>query len=154
MRHAIAFAGLSLLLIAGCKPQVEGPKGISFALSFPENSAQEPQDGRLILLLSRDMTREPRTHASEDEVPFAPYMFGMNVEGMAPGKPIDFDAHAFGWPAASMAALPPGDYYVQAVLNRYETFHLADGRVLKLPPEKGEGQQWAHKPGNLGCAKC
>jgi hypothetical protein len=35
------------------------------------------------------------------------------------------------------------------VLNRYEVFHLADGRTLKLPPDKGEGQQWWHKPGNL-----
>jgi len=35
------------------------------------------------------------------------------------------------------------------VLNRYETFHLADGRVLKLPPDKGERQNWAEKPGNL-----
>ena len=38
---------------------------------------------------------------------------------------------------------------MQAVLNRYETFHLADGRVLELPPDRGEGQQWARKPGNL-----
>jgi hypothetical protein len=35
------------------------------------------------------------------------------------------------------------------VLNRYETFHLADGRVLELAPDRGEGQQWASKPGNL-----
>jgi hypothetical protein len=35
------------------------------------------------------------------------------------------------------------------VLNRYELFRLGDGRVLKLPPDKGEGQQWARKPGNL-----
>ena len=46
-------------------------------------------------------------------------------------------------------ALPPGDYTVQAVLNRYETFHRADGSTIKLPPDQGEGQQWNHKPGNL-----
>jgi hypothetical protein len=57
--------------------------------------------------------------------------------------------NAFGWPAAHLSAIPSGDYYVQAVLNRYETFHLADGRTLELPPDKGEGQQWANKPGNL-----
>ena len=38
---------------------------------------------------------------------------------------------------------------MQAVLNRYETFHLGDGRVLELPPDKGEGQHWERKPGNL-----
>jgi len=40
-----------------------------------------------------------------------------------------------------------GDYWVQAVLNIYETFHLGDGRTLKLPPDKGEGQHWADEAG-------
>jgi hypothetical protein len=35
------------------------------------------------------------------------------------------------------------------VLNVYETFHRADGRVVKLPMDQGEGQQWDRKPGNL-----
>jgi hypothetical protein len=68
---------------------------------------------------------------------------------LAPAHAANFNDNAFGWPAAHLAALPTGDYLVQAVLNRYETFHLADGRILKLPPDKGEGQQWAKKPGNL-----
>jgi hypothetical protein len=38
---------------------------------------------------------------------------------------------------------------VQALLNRYETFHRSDGHVVKLPPDMGEGQQWYAKPGNL-----
>ena len=42
----------------------------------------------------------------------------------------------------------PGDYLVQAVFNVYEQFHLADGRNLWLPPDKGEGQHWNSKPGN------
>ena len=76
-------------------------------------------------------------------------MFGLNVDGLAPGAEAVLDDKAFGWPAAHLSAIPTGDYYVQAVLNRYETYHLADGRTLKLPPDKGEGQQWARKPGNL-----
>ena len=55
------------------------------------------------------------------------------------------DDGAFGWPARKLSQLPAGDYLVQAVLNRYETYHLADGRILKLAPDKGEGQQWAHQ---------
>jgi hypothetical protein len=38
---------------------------------------------------------------------------------------------------------------VQAMLNRYETFRRSDGHVVKLPPDKWEGQQYARKPGNL-----
>jgi hypothetical protein len=34
-------------------------------------------------------------------------------------------------------------------LNRYKDFHLADGKVVSLPPDRGEGQQWNRKPGNF-----
>ncbi len=45
--------------------------------------------------------------------------------------------------------MPPGDYYVQAVLNIYQTYHLSNGHTVELPPDKGEGQHWNSKPGNL-----
>lgn len=35
---------------------------------------------------------------------------------------------------------------MQAFLNRYETFRMGEGRVLKLPPDQGEGQQWRETP--------
>ncbi len=54
---------------------------------------------------------------------------------------------AFRFPA--VADLPAGTYRLQAVLNRYETFELSTGHTVKLPPDKGEGQQWNRKPGNL-----
>ena len=45
--------------------------------------------------------------------------------------------------------VPPGDYYVQAVLNIYQTFHRANGTTVKLAPDRGEGQHWNLAPGNL-----
>jgi hypothetical protein len=121
----------------------------SFAVSFPAARSSEPLDGRVILLLSRDLSREPRSHVAAEEPLSSPHIFGLNVDAVAPGQLVVLGDQAFGWPAQRLSALPAGDYLVQAVLNRYETFHLADGRVLKLPPDQGEGQQWASKPGNL-----
>jgi hypothetical protein len=95
------------------------------------------------------MTREPRLHVAPNETLAVPYFFGQNVGALAPGARIAVGQSAFGWPAAALSAVPAGDYLVQAVLNRYETFRLADGRVLELPPDRGEGQQWALKPGNF-----
>src|SRR5271170_2730484 len=126
-----------------------GAAGAEISISYPAALGPGPLDGRIILLLSRDLTREPRTHVEPDEPLASPYIFGLNVEGLAPAHAVVLDDHAFGWPAAHLSSLPPGDYLVQAVLNRYETYHLGDGRVLKLPPDKGEGQQWVKKPGNL-----
>ncbi|HEY5206351.1 MAG TPA: hypothetical protein VIJ63_17385 [Roseiarcus sp.] len=124
-------------------------RGESFTVSFPATRSAGALDGRIILLVSPDLRREPRTHVSPDELLDAPFMFGLSVDHLAPGASVVFDDGAFGWPARRLSALPAGDYLVQAVLNRYETFHLADGRTLKLPPDEGEGQQWAQKPGNL-----
>ena len=137
---------------AGAKAPVVAPReraGASFTVSFPAKRSAQPLDGRVILLLSRDLTREPRTHVEADEPLTSPYVFGLNVDGLAPGRAVSLDDHAFGWPVQKLSQVPAGDYLVQAVLNRYETFHLADGRTLKLPPDRGEGQQWAKKPGNL-----
>lgn len=124
-------------------------RSTSFSVSFPVTRGEISLDGRVIVLLSTDFSREPRTHVDPDDPLISPYLFGLNVEGLKAAQTVVLDEAAFGWPARHLSQLPEGDYYVQAVLNRYETFHLADGRVLKLPPDRGEGQQWAQKPGNL-----
>jgi hypothetical protein len=126
--------------------RAEGP---SFAVSFPAARSPTPLDGRVVLLVSRDFAREPRTHIAPNEPLDSPYLFGLNLSSLAPGREAVIDDAAFGWPASRLSQLPSGDYFVQAVLNRYEVYHLSDGRVLELPPDKGEGQQWARKPGNL-----
>ena len=38
---------------------------------------------------------------------------------------------------------------MQALLHRYETFKRGDGYTVKMPMDRGEGQQWAQAPGNL-----
>ena len=149
MRVVVAIAALALIWTATGSAAGAPAKGLEFAVGFPASQSSVALDGRVILLLSRDLTREPRLHVEANEPLATPYLFGLNVEGLTPGSNAVLNDNAFGWPAAHLSAIPSGDYYVQAVLNRYETFHLADGRTLKLPPDKGEGQQWANKPGNL-----
>ena len=155
------FALPSFGIISGGTPRSEAkkkeekPKGpaasksTSFGVSFPATRSAAALDGRLILLVSRDFSREPREHVDPDDPLVSPYIFGLNVENMGAGQVVVMDDAAFGWPARRLSELPDGEYFVQAVLNRYETFHLGDGRVLKLAPDKGEGQNWALKPGNL-----
>ena len=121
-----------------------------FEIDLPAALRDGPQDGRLLLILApadQSPAEEPRflVNWDGDAIPF----FGLDVEGWKPGSRRRIDDAAYGFPLRSLAALPPGDYRVQAFLNRYETFRLADGRVLKLPPDRGEGQQWREKPGNL-----
>jgi len=146
MRLAVMIAGLALAFAA---TDARGQAGPSFRIQFPAAQSNAPLDGRLVLLLAHDASPEPRLQVDPDAPLKTPFMFGQTVDGMKPGQAVVMGAGAFGWPAASLAALKPGDYVVQAVLNRYELFHRADGSTVKLPPDKGEGQNWAIKPGNL-----
>jgi hypothetical protein len=45
--------------------------------------------------------------------------------------------------------LPPGDYFVQALLNVYTEFHRADGHVIWAHMDQWEGQNFDLSPGNL-----
>ena len=120
---------------------------LRFAVTFPRERSAAPIDGRLLLLISADTTEEPRFQISDG--PNTQLVFGVDVDGWRPGEERVVDAGAFGYPLRSLAELPRGTYRVQALVNRYETFRRGDGRTVKLPPDRGEGQQWNRKPGNL-----
>ena len=111
-------------------------------------------DGRLLVLLSKDTSREPRLSIdSEFQVTkvssTTTEVFGTNVDGLQPDGTVVLDDRALGFPVASLDRIPPGAYHVQAVLNVYETFHRKDGHVVKLPMDRWDGQRWSTKPGNL-----
>ena len=76
-------------------------------------------------------------------------IFGIDVEGWRPGEAKVFDASVLGFPLESLAQVPAGTYRAQALLHLYETFRRADGHTVKLPMDRGEGQQWSRAPGNL-----
>lgn len=123
------------------------PTPFRFAISFTKTMSEQAQDGRLILILAGNDKSEPRFQVGEGLN--AQPVFGIDVNGMTPGQEVIIDEKAYGFPFESLNQLPDGDYYVQAVVNRYETFKLKTGHTVKLPPDKGEGQQWNRKPGNF-----
>ena len=106
----------------------------------------KPLNGHLILVIAKTNKSEPRMQLSETYD--SAQGFGVDVENLAPGTPLVIDSTTFGYPRRSLADLEAGDYYVQAVFNVYEQFHLASGKTVWLPPDKGEGQHWNEKPGN------
>jgi hypothetical protein len=126
----------------------EGESPIEIGVSFGPGLSREPLDGRLLLLLSVDDSEDPRFQISDTSVN-TQQAFGIDVEGMKPGEERVFDSCVLGYPLESLAILRAGTYNVQALLHRYETFRRADGHVVKLPMDRGEGQQWNRAPGNL-----
>ena len=119
----------------------------SFEVLLPRSLADEPLDGRLLLLLSTDDSAEPRFQISDG--PNTQLVFGIDVNNWVPGTRRRFDVHSFGYPFESLRDVPAGEYRVQILLHKYETFVRADGHTVKLPMDRGEGQQWNRAPGNL-----
>jgi hypothetical protein len=118
-----------------------------FSVTYPQAVADGPLTGRLLLIFATGGAEEPRHQLAwdGDAIPF----YGMDVEAWKPGQKKVFNARTDGFPLRSLDELPPGEYRVQAVLNRYEPHVRGDGRTLWLPPDRGEGQVWHRKPGNL-----
>jgi hypothetical protein len=134
------------LFLAGCLAAV-APLRAQISVSFPASVSSKALDGRVLLLLSTDPSAEPRMQINDTMQ--SQIVFGTTVDGLAPGQPVTITAEAAGYPIRSLSKVPPGDYYIQAVLNIYETFHRADGTTVKLAPDRGEGQHWNLAPGNL-----
>ncbi len=116
-------------------------------ITYPAKYSNQPLDGRLLLLLSNNNSTEPRFQVVDG--PQTQLAFGIDVENWKAGESKTITATAFGYPIQSLAQVPPGEYYIQALLHKYETFHRKDGHVVKLPMDRGEGQQWNQAPGNL-----
>jgi hypothetical protein len=119
----------------------------SFSVSFSARQSSQPLDGRLLLILSNDPSQEPRMQI--DDSPRSQIVFGITVDAWQPGAPALVDKKAAGYPIQSLRDVPPGEYTVQALLNKYETFHRSDGKTVKLHMDQGEGQHWNISPGNL-----
>jgi hypothetical protein len=119
----------------------------SFAISVAPTVGNVPLDGRLLLILAPGDGREPRFQVSPGVD--ASQVLGIDVAALSPGEDAVIDAGVFGYPIESLRDVPAGRYYVQAVLHRYETFHLSTGHTVKLPMDRGEGQNWSRAPGNL-----
>lgn len=139
----LAFAAL----LAPVAQLQSDPGNLKFAISFPAASSKDAIDGRMLLLISKNDSREPRFQINEDLT--TQQVFGVNVDRLKPGAEAVIGANAFGYPIKGLSQLKPGDYWVQGLLHRYETFRRSDGHTVKLPMDRGEGQQWNRAPGNL-----
>jgi hypothetical protein len=125
----------------------DSASGPSFTIRFDAALADQPQDGRLLLMLSNTDRDEPRFLV--DNSLDTQLIYGRNVSDWSADAGMLIDAAHIGFPINTLTDLPPGRYYVQALLNRYKDFTLSNGKTVSLPPDQGEGQQWNQKPGNF-----
>jgi len=150
LRQVRLLAFLSVLLASPLAAQTGPAKPLVFELSFEKELAATPVDGHILVIISKDDGHEAASDGfGVIEGVESQQAFGVDVDSLSPGAVARVDAGTLGYPLESLRQLVPGEYTVQAVLNVYETFHLGNGKIVKLAPDKGEGQHWQTKPGNF-----
>jgi hypothetical protein len=143
--------GVSLVLAAipaaQTHPAPAAPSGVKFEISFIPQIHDGPVTGRAFVMITRsiDKEKEPRLQIGRTGVPF----FGRDVERLEPEKTVTIDAGDLGTPVDSLADVPAGDYFVQAVVVPYTEFRRADGHVVWMHDDQWEGQRWNRAPGTL-----
>jgi hypothetical protein len=142
-RFRVALIAMALVWSSPARAAIP-ERGPRFAITAP---GKAPLTGRMLLLISTDDTAEPRLQITDG--PKTQQVFGIDVTDHAPGTPAVIDGSVLGYPLERMRDLKAGTYNVQALLDRYETFRRADGHIVLLPMDHGEGRQWNRSPGNL-----
>src|SRR5512138_2544154 len=119
----------------------------SFRLTFPAATHSTPITGRAFVFIARTNKEEPRLQSGPDRSsePF----FGADITALAPGQAVTIDRATLGFPIASLAKLPAGEYYVQGLILPYTEFHRKDGHTIWAHMDAGEGQRFNASPGSL-----
>ncbi|HEV2493346.1 MAG TPA: alpha/beta hydrolase-fold protein [Terriglobia bacterium] len=144
LRVEMALAVILCLLMVG---PARGASNVKFEISFPADVHSQSITGRVFVMLSRQPDPEPRLEVGGWQDP--PPLFGVDVNQLRPGAVTVIDGRTLGYPLRSLAQIPAGDYYVQALVNVYSEFHRSDGHVIWAHMDRWEGQQFNRSPGNL-----
>ena len=116
-------------------------------VTFNNKLSNESFDGRLLVMISKDGSKEPRFQINDTED--TGILVGKNVENWKSGNVEGFNSKTLAYPIENLGELDNGEYYIQALLHKYETFNLSNGKTVKLPMDQGEGQHWNTSPKNI-----
>src|SRR5215472_12530016 len=94
---------------------------LRFEISFARDLSAGPVDGRVLLMISTDGKQEPRLQFFGERTWQAQQLFGVDAEALQPEQPAVIDGSVLGFPMKSLDEIRPGNYFVQALLNRYTT---------------------------------
>ena len=122
-----AVFGSALAFVAGAEPKPT-ETALRFEVALAKDLKAEPRDGRLLVVLERGTRGQPMRRIGGTGLGAAP-LLGRDVNAFAPGMSVTVDQNAAIFPIGHLAALPAGDYVVQAV--------FATNRDLNLPNAPG-----------------
>jgi len=140
MRHAAIAASIVIALTAGAA-FAQAPR---FEVTFTPMASAGPVTGRLMLIISKSAEPEPRLALSMR----GPAILGLDIDQLKPGQPVIVDDGAMAYPKL-LSEIPPGDYFVQAVINVYHEVHRSDGKTIWVHMNDGTIEFFSTAAGNL-----
>src|SRR5277367_2552667 len=79
---------------------VAAPPSLQFTVSIARSISTAPLDGRLLLVLAKERTREPRMQVSD--LDSTAEVLGVDVQALAPGQSVTLDRAVLGYPVTSL----------------------------------------------------
>lgn len=137
-------ARLVAILVAAFPISHAAAQAPRFEVTFDQSVSASPITGRLIVAVSKNANPEPRLTIA----PNGPAVFGVDIEQLAPGRVAVVDDAAIGFPAR-LSALPPGEYFVQAIVNVYEQSRRSDGHTIWVKLNDGRQEFFNNAAGNI-----
>jgi Putative esterase len=122
-------AGAPLLIACFIASSALAQPAVKISVKIPDDAQPEHAEGRLLLVLGKRSSPEPRRMIGETGMDAAP-LFGRDVGDARPGASYDFDDSAAAFPIDKLSSVPPGEYFAQAVLHT--------NRDLNLPCAPGD----------------
>ena len=143
VNRVLASAFLFAIIFNGCALK----ENVFFEVSYNPELGSQGFDGRLLLMITKDTLKEPRFQINDTNE--TGILIGKNVQKWVPGQEKFFSSSTLAYPIKNLNELENGEYFVQALLHKYDTFNLSSGHTVLLPMDQGEGQHWNSSPKNI-----
>lgn len=140
-RSSFCLTAAVALAVSGSAARAQSAR---FEVTVASSADAQPLTGRLVVAVSKQEKPEPRLLIS----PRGPALFAMDLDQLAPGHTAVVDNSAASYPM-NLSDLPPGDYYVEAVVNVYQQFHRTDGHNIWVHMGDGRVEFFNFAGGNL-----
>ena len=127
MKSLCVGAGWVILAVALAAHGAE-TTALKFEVTVKPGLVAAPQTGRLFVVIARNQRQEPRLGLGATGID-APFVIARDVNGLTSDATGTLDIGCITFPFTNLAALPAGDYFVQALLD--------SNRDLKSPRSPG-----------------
>lgn len=115
MKRLPVYLSAAILLLAFAAPGAQ-PSSLRFEITIATGLVSSPQSGRLFVVMGRASQPEPRLTIGQTGMAASP-VFARDIGKYGEGITGTIDDTSAAFPIDSLAKLPAGDYYVQALFD-------------------------------------